>query len=51
LLQMLFQLEERHVQEVHRLVQARVHPELLPLGYAELVLQERPVPSGGADAL
>jgi hypothetical protein len=36
---MLFQLEERHVQEIHRLVQARVHPELLPLGDAELALQ------------
>jgi hypothetical protein len=37
LFEVLFQLEERQVEEIHRLVQARIHPHFLPLGDMELL--------------
>ena len=30
LLQMLLQIQQRHVQEIHRLIQARIDPQVLP---------------------
>ena len=37
LFEVLFELEEGQVEEIHRLVQARIHPHFLPLGEVELL--------------
>ncbi len=36
LFQVLLEVEERHVEEIHRLVKARIDPQLLPQSYALL---------------